>query len=174
MMNDSDKYRDRPLRCLIWLVLLSIIAAVVIMAVGYFPTQAWAGSKGIAAMSLGVGIALLAALAGLVPSVLMIGQGGPRQMNGMLMGMALRFIITLVLLLAALLSGYLPKLALAVWVAIGYVVLLASGYYWRDVAEQALCEGCAVIAFLLASSNPLTHVVQHRRGFTGVGWSLAV
>lgn len=75
-------------------------------------------------MGLGVAIALLAALAGLVPSVLMLGRGGQRQMNGMMMGMALRFIITLVLLLAALLSGWLPKLALALWVAIGYMVLL--------------------------------------------------
>ena len=70
---------------------------------------------------------------GLVPPLLTLRQGSRERLNGVLTGMAIRFMLTLALLLAALLSGRLPKLVLALWVAIGYLVLLAvdtAGVIW--------------------------------------------
>lgn len=108
-----------------WLALLSVAGSAVAIAVGYWPTHALAGPGGVTAMCVGVGIALLAALAGLVPALLALGRDPRWRLGGLLTGMTIRFILTLGLLITALLSGWLPKTPLAVWAAIGYLVLLA-------------------------------------------------
>lgn len=130
-----------PASAYLRLALISAAAAVAAVLVGYLPTQRLAGPDGVGAMLLGVGIALLAALAGLVPPLLALRHGPRERLNGVLTGMAIRFMLTLALLLAALLSGRLPKMALALWVAIGYLVLLAvdtAGVLWlMKRAERA-------------------------------------
>jgi hypothetical protein len=115
----------RPASAFVRLALLSATVAVVVAAVGYIPTRALAGPGGIRAMGVGVGIALLAALAGLVPPLLALRHGPRERLNGLLAGMAIRFILLLALLLATVLSGLLDKVPLALWAAIGYIILLA-------------------------------------------------
>jgi len=82
------------------------------------------GGPAVVAMAGGVGIALVAALAGLAPPIIWA-AGSPRApVTGVLIGMGLRFVLPLGLTLAALLSRMLPPVGLAVWVVIAYLVLM--------------------------------------------------
>ena len=107
------------------LALASVAAIVVAAAVGYVPTRALVGEEGIGAMCIGAAIALIAALAGLVPPLLTLRLEARVHMQGMLAGMAVRFLLAVALLLAALLGGLGHKATLAFSTAIGYIVLLA-------------------------------------------------
>lgn len=90
-------------------------------------------------MGLGLGIALVAALVGLVPHA--VSGGDPRQRVGAtLAGMLIRFVLLLGLLLPLLLSGRTAKAPLAVWAVIGYIMLLAVetiGIIWMDKATRS-------------------------------------
>lgn len=116
-----------------------IAAAVLLAGVGVVPTRALVPSGGVAAMGLGLGIALVAALVGLVPHA--VSGGDPRQRVGAtLAGMLIRFVLLLGLLLPLLLSGRTAKAPLAVWAVIGYIMLLAVetiGIIWMDKATRS-------------------------------------
>lgn len=84
-------------------------------------------------MLAGVGIALGAALVGLIPPTLRRVHGPSDAVTNMMLGMLLRFLCTLGLLGAALLSGMCAKWPLGLWTAIGYLVLLlvdTTGMVW--------------------------------------------
>jgi len=115
------------------LALLSIGVGATALGLGYAPTRALAGWRGVEAMVGGVGIALMAALLGLVPTVVALRRGPHQRAGGLLVGMLLRFLLTLGLLLLALWSGSLHKIALALWVVMGYLALLGAdtvGVVW--------------------------------------------
>ena len=139
MPHSSDQ---RPGMAFVRLAGLSIAAIVAAVAIGYFPTRVLAGPAGTTALCLGAAIALIAALAGLVPPVLTLRLEARQRLQGLLAGMALRFLIAAGLLLAGLLSGVAHKVTLAVATAIGYIVLLAvdtAGVVWlarRDVRKS--------------------------------------
>ena len=107
------------------LALASVAAIVAAAAVGYVPIRALVGEEGVGAMCIGAAIALIAALAGLVPPLLTLRLEARVHMQGMLAGMAVRFLLAVALLLAALLGGLGHKATLAFSTAIGYIVLLA-------------------------------------------------
>ena len=124
-MNATTNPEIRPGTAFLWLGLVSIAAAGGALAVGYLPTRTLAGPAGVSAMFLGMGIALVAALAGLVPPLLFVQRPPREQLTAVLTGMAIRFILTLGLLIAVMLAGQVHRVSAALWVAIGYVVLLA-------------------------------------------------
>lgn len=106
------------------LAAFSLGGVLLLVAVGYLPTRAMGGGPALVAMAVGLVIALVAALAGLAPPIIWA-AGSPRaQVTGVLIGMGLRFVLTLGLTLAALLSRMLPPVGLAVWVVIAYLVLM--------------------------------------------------
>jgi len=112
---------------------MTVGVAVALLALGYLPTWTVCGPDGLVGLGAGVGIALLAALAGLVPSIAALRRPPPERLTGMLMGMAIRFVLTIGLLLAALFSGLHAKAALVLWAGIGYVVLVGTdtaGIVW--------------------------------------------
>jgi hypothetical protein len=131
----------RPAAAFARAALLTAGAAALLLLIGYFPTRALAGPDGPTAMALGIGTALLAALAGLLPPMLTLRLGTRERTGGALAGMAVRFVLMLGLLLAAMLSGAAQKLPLALWAAIGYIVFLAV-----DVAALIRLGKCAVEA----------------------------
>jgi len=115
------------------LSLVSIAAAGVLVAIGYWPTRTIGGEHAVSGMLIGVGLALLVALIGLVPGVLTLRLKPQQRLGGVLTGMLIRFILMLVLLVFALLSRPDCKVALGLWAAIGYLVLLAvdtAGVAW--------------------------------------------
>jgi len=106
------------------LILMSFATAVVLAVAGYWPTRALVGPGGAGAMLLGIGLALLATLAGLLPVLWSLRLPPSKRAGGLLTGMAVRFVLVLGLLLTVLLSCVEQKLALAVWTVIGHVALV--------------------------------------------------
>lgn len=94
-------------------------------ALGYLPAERIAGPGAGLAWAGGVGLALLATCAGLVPPVLSLRLPAAQRVSGTLAGMVVRFVVLLALLLAALLSGLPQRAPLALGAALGYIVLLA-------------------------------------------------
>ena len=106
------------------LVLVTVGTTLALAVIGYFPTQSLAGPRGSAGLALGLGIALAASLAGLWPPLRSLRRGPHERTNALLGGMALRFVLMLALLLAAIFSNWADRLTLAIWAVIGYLVLL--------------------------------------------------
>ncbi len=116
--------------------------AVIIAAVGYFPTMRLGGSSAVTAMLVGCLISLIASVAGAVPVAR--ASCGPVQNlpQVALLSTTLRFLVVLMLALAAALSGWFDTAPLLVWVAISYLVLLAADtvYVVRLSSEAATQE----------------------------------
>jgi len=111
-------------RTAVRLALLSLLATALLIAVGYWPTRTLAGPGGLGGLLAGLSIALIGTLAGLVPPLLSLRRPATGHASAILAGMAVRFLLTLALLVAALLAAFCDRAALAVWTAIGYIVLL--------------------------------------------------
>jgi len=105
---------------------LALATAIVLAAVGYGPTVALAGPTGVRGMFIGIGAALLGAWIGSLIPVLFISTDPRVFLNGILLGLAARFGISLgaALLLRAL--DVAPASPLLLWVGIGQVALLAT------------------------------------------------
>jgi hypothetical protein len=132
-MTDGDNPDIKPIGGFVRLGLLSMGVALMGLAVGFYPTYALGGPGAISAMLIGMGIALFATLAGLVPQVLTLNLEPRERQSGVLAGTVVRFILTLGLLLPMFLTGITSRVALALWTAIGYIVLLAvdvAGLVW--------------------------------------------
>ena len=105
---------------------------VFVAGVGYVPTKRLAGSDGTLAMAVGCVISLVASAMGAVPVVLArrhVGtdsQAGGRRVTAVMMSMAVRFLVVLILAVAAALSGLFVTAPLLVWLAISYLALLAA------------------------------------------------
>lgn len=132
-MTDARPTEIKPLGAFGRLALLSLGVALATALVGYLPTRALGGPDALSALLIGLGIALFATLAGLVPQVLTLSREPRERQAGVLAGTVVRFLLTLGLLLPALLTGITARVALALWTAIGYIVLLAvdvAGLLW--------------------------------------------
>jgi uncharacterized membrane protein len=121
---------------------LSLGLALVLALVGYVPTRAWAGAAGLVGMSAGIIVALVAALAGLVPPLLALREAPARRVGAMFRGIAVRFAVVILLTGAALLSGQFERRSLLVWMLIAYVALmiLDSVVLARLAARSAKAE----------------------------------
>lgn len=133
MMATTNQREIGPAAAFLRLVLLSAAATAAVLAIGYWPTRNLSGADGVTAMLLGAGVALLAAVAGLTPSVALWRAGPRERLGGLLLGAAVRFLITLGLLVALLLGTGTHRVALVAWAGITYLVLLAvdsAGVAW--------------------------------------------
>jgi len=108
--------------------LAALGAAVVI---GYLPTLRLGGAEAVAALAAGCGVALFGALCGAAPVLVAVAGGRSSQPHvAALLAMALRAGATLVGVVAVALGTELPRVALGIWVAIGYAVLLVVETRW--------------------------------------------
>jgi integral membrane sensor domain MASE1 len=112
------------LRFLAWVV----GAAVLIALVGALPTRRLGGDEAIPAMIAGCAIGILASAAGGIP----IARGRrtaetdpAEKLKVMMLSMALRLTVVVALGAAASLSGEFERVPLLLWIALGYVTLLA-------------------------------------------------
>ncbi len=124
------------------LAALAVGITVALAAFGYWPTRTSAGPGGPAGMLLGLGTALVAALAGLVPALIALNYGPRERLNGMLAGMAVRFILMLGMLLAVLLGGWADRVVTALWAVVGYVVLLVVDTVGLSRLNKRLARAC--------------------------------
>lgn len=105
-------------------VVEAVGVAVLLGAVGWFPTQRVAGSSGVEAMVAGILVSLFASVVGAVPAVM--SRGRPTSAALPIMGacMALRVALVAGLGLAVALTGWFERNPLLIWLAISYAVLL--------------------------------------------------
>jgi uncharacterized membrane protein len=130
MVPESDL---RPVSAAWRLALLCLLAVLVISAVGYAPTRALAGDTGVWSMFVGMGIALAAGLAGLLPPVVAQRRAPHHRKVGVVTRLGNSVKLTLTLLILALFFGQVSKIALATWTAIGYLAMVAvdtAGVTW--------------------------------------------
>lgn len=112
------------LRFLAWVVGVAVLIAVV----GALPTRRLGGDEAIPAMIAGCAIGILASAAGGIP----IARGRrtaetdpAEKLKVMMLSMALRLTVVVALGAAASLSGEFERVPLLLWIALGYVTLLA-------------------------------------------------
>lgn len=102
---------------------LAALAAVALVAVGWWPTRRLAGEGGLAALVAGCAIAWLGSAVGGLP-VLMADSLNRPTVAAVLSASALRPVAVLAVAAAVALSGRLPVAPLLVWAALGHLVLL--------------------------------------------------
>jgi len=115
----------RPVGALARLALISTATGALLIAVGYWPTTHIVGRQGVAALIVGVLIALVGGWAAYGPVLASLRKPGPERVNAILLSTVLRFVVTLGLATAAALSGYFPSKPLILWVAIAQLIVLA-------------------------------------------------
>jgi len=132
-MTDEHQADLRPWSVFGRLAGLSCAAVVTAGAIASYPVRTLAGSGALVALVLGAGIALVAALLGLVPMVLSLRHGPRGRVQGLLGGMVLRFLLTIALLLTLLALRPADRVTLAVSTVAGYLLLLVvdtGGVAW--------------------------------------------
>ena len=108
------------------LLVLGLVVAALIVALGYLPTKRLGGPGAVSAMLAGCAISLVASIVGSIP-IIVASRGPGRQMpTAVMLSTALRLMVVLALALSAALSGWFERAPLLVWVAISYVLLLAT------------------------------------------------
>lgn len=103
---------------------LALVTGLVLAAIGYLPTRNLAGAPGVAAMLTGICVVLVSAAAGLAPPILSLNAPAIERQKSLMVGAAVRFLVTLLLTVSTVFSGFLPRTPLVVWIAIAYLVLL--------------------------------------------------
>jgi len=116
--------RDAHARLLPKVALALCLVAGGLAVVGYWPTRVWAGEGGVQAMWLGVGCALAASLAGMLPVLWTLGSEPRYRVAGALGATAARLVVMLTLLLVLLIGRTTPRLPLALWAVGAYLLLL--------------------------------------------------
>ena len=118
-MGDSNHVRRFGL-C----VAVSLVTALLIVAIGYVPTVRFAGRENVTAMLVASGVSWLASCAGAI-WISMAASGTPTQKSlGVLGSTAVRFGAVLVMVVPITLSGAVDKKVFVLWVAISYLVIL--------------------------------------------------
>ena len=108
---------------------LSAATAVGLALVGCWPTAVQAGYAGVQAMLVGIGISLVGGWAGVVPTIAYLSKPPREHPTGILLGLGVRFGVTMVLMLAVWLSDVLPEAPLLLWIGVAQLVILAIDVY---------------------------------------------
>ena len=101
----------------------SIGLTAVLAAVGYGPTVRLGGESAWREMLAGCGISLIGSWIGIAPVLLARREGG-QPFNAVASSAVLRLVVTLGLALSVVLSEWLDRRPLLIWVGISYCVLL--------------------------------------------------
>ena len=107
------------------LVMGSIIGAVVLGAVGAWPTSRLAGTAGMISMAAGIGISVVASVVGAIPISMSRDPSPASRQVAFLGAIAARMFTTLALFAAMALAHVVDNTTLAIWTGVSYLVLLA-------------------------------------------------
>lgn len=135
-----------PVREFIKLTAASAGVVVVLALLGYFPTLRFYGDDGVPAMLVGLAVASVATLVGLIPGLKAANASGQERHQAILIGMLIRLVLIVLIGAAAALSGFVPYRPLLIWLAIGYLALLfvdtlaMYSLFTRDDAEPTQAD----------------------------------
>jgi hypothetical protein len=115
---------DKPLRTPRKIYLLPAAAALILAAVGYFPTRLLAGRAGLAAMVAAQAIVLVVIYGTLAPALSrMTADGAARLRIGLAVGVV-RFLLTMLLGAVIVWKSFFVPPVFLIWLAVSYVVLI--------------------------------------------------
>lgn len=102
----------------------AVATAALLAALGYVPTVRLIGDGAVAAIIGGCGISLAASCLGAIPLAAAASGPAAKSAQGILMSTGVRFLVVLVLVVPAVLSGWFHRNALVTWVAFSYMTML--------------------------------------------------
>ena len=102
----------------------AVATALLLAGVGYVPTMRLVGDGAVAAILAGCGISLAASCLGAIPLASAASGPGTQAAQSVLWSTGVRFLVALLLVVPAVLSGWFHRTALATWVAISYMTML--------------------------------------------------
>lgn len=137
MMNPMPEPRSKARRYLPFVAQVLAVTALLV-GVGYVPTQRLEGDEGTRAMLAGCGISCLASMLGAIPVALGRASQVSAALNLATASMALRFLLVMILGVAAVLSGWFAKTPLLIWMGLSYMVLLIvdTRYVLTTIRDQ--------------------------------------
>lgn len=106
------------------LVVASVGVALLLASIGYLPTVRFYGQAGIGGMLLGLAVSTAATICGLIPGLNASHAKPIDRHNAIMMGMLVRLVVVVLFGAAAALSDLVPYRPLLIWIAIGYMALL--------------------------------------------------
>ncbi len=112
------------------LIMASLGAALLILAIGYYPTLRCAGPAGIRSMLAGIAVSLVAGCVGAIP-IGLAGDADPAKRAQSILGAtAIRFVMALALTLIVIFAGWTQRGVFVVWVGIAYLTMLAIDTFY--------------------------------------------
>lgn len=105
---------------------LAVLILILLVALGTVPTRRWGGDPALLAMATGLGIALVAALAGTLPICLARGRKPHETVPMVMMSVGVRLMVALLLAFAAVTLGGLVVKSLVVWLVVGHAALMVA------------------------------------------------
>jgi hypothetical protein len=116
---------------------ISLLAALLLAAVGYFPTVWRAGETAIPAMLVAIGVSLFSSLVGAIP-VVRAGRSDPTQIPiAVLASTAIRMGVVMALLVGLYFSKAFDPKILFIWTGISYFALLAVDVWFARRMTKA-------------------------------------
>jgi hypothetical protein len=98
--------------------------ALVVAALGYFPTMRLTGGGAAVALVVGCGVSWIASCVGAVPTAAALSSRPTQAATAVLASTVARFITAIVLVVPLVLSGWFDRKVLVVFVAVSYLMML--------------------------------------------------
>jgi hypothetical protein len=103
---------------------MGLATALVVAAVGYFPTVRIRGGEGAAALAVGCAVSWIASCIGALPTAAALAARPKQAGTAVLASTMVRFVTALVLVVPLVLSGWFDRTVLVLFVAITYLMML--------------------------------------------------
>jgi hypothetical protein len=103
---------------------IGLATALVVAALGYFPTMRLTSGGGAAALAVGCGVSWIASCVGAVPMATALSLRPTQAATAVLTSTVVRFITAIVLVVPLVLSGWFDRTVFALFVAVSYLMML--------------------------------------------------
>jgi hypothetical protein len=103
---------------------VSALTAGLMAVIGYGPSRTLAATAGVQGMLAGIGVALVGAWAGSAPTLAYLSKPVREHAIGILLGICVRFMVTIGLAIGVWLGGAFAERPLLVWVGLAHFVIL--------------------------------------------------
>lgn len=105
---------------------IGFATALVVAALGYFPTVRLRGGEGAAAMAAGCGVSWIASCIGALPTAAALSSRPKQAATAVLASTTIRFVTALVLVVPLVFSGWFDRTVLVLFVAVSYLMMLIA------------------------------------------------
>ena len=103
---------------------IGLAAALVVAAIGYFPTVRLRGGDGATALAVGCGVSWIASCIGALPTAAAFSARPKQATTAVLASTMIRFVTAIVLVVPLVLSGWFDRAVLVLFVAVSYLMML--------------------------------------------------